>query len=590
MSRRPLIQLSVAGCLAGLLCTPPITAAQGPIPGGPTPGVPAFTGAAATPRAVRAPDPPRHPFMGPNARSNLHDDAYQTDTYQGHGPLGRKLSVTSSFRARECASVTFDRRGRIITVCVGLDRTTLELLDPVSLSTLAEMNLPGRDLTQAGAINVFQNFTGGGYFYLDNQDRAVIPTSARHVLVVGVAGTPEVPAFRVERDVDLSTAVPQGDAIISVLPDWSGRIWFASRNGVVGTLTADGAIKTLDTKEPIGNSFAVDETGGVFIVTDAALYRFDAAADGVPVATWRVGYANPGGDPKPGQSQAGSGTTPTLIGDDLVAITDNADPIQVVVYRRGRDAPAGGAPRKTCEQPVFARGASSTDQSLIATPNLIVAENNYGYTGPAATEGGRSTTPGLARVNLRPDGSCTPGWTSTETAPSVVPKLSLASGLVYTYTKEPRSDGGDPWYLTAIDVRTGKTIWKALAGEGLGFNNNYAPVTLGPDGTAYVGVLGGLVAFRDGEPLPPVGQVSRPPAHTAARLVFSCRRGGLVRVSVQGASVRRVRFRLGGRLRADDRRRPFAIGTRARRGTRITAAATLRTGRRVVVARRIPRC
>ena len=35
-------------------------------------------------------------------------------------------------------------------------------------------------------------------------------------------------------------------------------------------------MRSIDTGEPIGNSFAVDETGGVFIVTDKAMYRFDA--------------------------------------------------------------------------------------------------------------------------------------------------------------------------------------------------------------------------------------------------------------------------------------------------------------------------
>ena len=54
-------------------------------------------------------------------------------------------------------------------------------------------------------------------------------------------------------------------------------------------------------------------------------------------------------------------------------------------------------------------------------------------------------------------------------------------------------DGLDAWYLTALDFRTGRTVYRRLAGTGFGFNNNYAPVTLGPDGTAYVGVLGGLV-------------------------------------------------------------------------------------------------
>ena len=82
-------------------------------------------------------------------------------------------------------------------------------------------------------------------------------------------------------------------------------------------------------------------------------------------------------------------------------------------------------------------------------------------------------------------------------APSVVPKVSLGNGLVYTYTKPARPSGDDPWYLTALDFRSGRTRYKRLTGYGLGFNNNYAPITLGPDGSAYVGVLGGLVRVAD---------------------------------------------------------------------------------------------
>jgi hypothetical protein len=86
-------------------------------------------------------------------------------------------------------------------------------------------------------------------------------------------------------------------------------------------------------------------------------------------------------------------------------------------------------------------------------------------------------------------------WASDVISPTVVPKLSLANGLVYAYTKTRDED--DPWYLTAIDFRTGETAYRRRTGFGLGYNNNYAPITLGPDGTAYVGVLGGLVAVRD---------------------------------------------------------------------------------------------
>jgi hypothetical protein len=37
-----------------------------------------------------------------------------------------------------------------------------------------------------------------------------------------------------------------------------------------------------------------------------------------------------------------------------------------------------------------------------------------------------------------------------------------------------------------------------LAGTGTGFNNNYAGIALSPNGTAYLGVIGGIIAMRDG--------------------------------------------------------------------------------------------
>jgi hypothetical protein len=43
----------------------------------------------------------------------------------------------------------------------------------------------------------------------------------------------------------------------------------------------------------------------------------------------------------------------------------------------------------------------------------------------------------------------------------------------------------------------GQVVWKSLAGTGVGFNNNYAGLTVGRDGTAYLGTLGGIIAMRD---------------------------------------------------------------------------------------------
>jgi hypothetical protein len=248
--------------------------------------------------------------------------------------------------------------------------------------------------------------------------------------------------------------------------------------------------------------------------------------------------------------------------------------MNVVVCRR---AAAGDGPRTVCVRPVFERGASATDNSLIGAGRSLIVENNYGYTGPTSTQGGKTTTPGLERVDLDADGTgCRSVWRSQEIAPTVVPKLSAANGIVYTYTKDPQPDGQDAWYLTALDFRTGRTLYKRLGGEGLGHNNNYAPVTLGPDGTAYVGVLGGLIGLRDATP-PPGAEGGTPARHGALRLQTRRLRGGRLRLRVVGKGVRQVRrveFRVRGETVRVDRRRPFAA-TVARRRLKRSGQTTL---------------
>src|SRR5437764_1405654 len=358
-------------------CAPTPAAAAVPIPEGPDAStLPVFIGAPAKPHSISGTTTPQNPFMAPNGRSNLHDDAYMTDSYPQSGPLGHAMQRTSTFLGRECASTAFDAPGRLVTVCAGPDGPPPPLVDPHALDTVPLFPLPPR-IPSGGSP--FTDFSGGGYFYLDNQDRAIVPTTTGHIWVVGESSN----GFALERDYDVTSAVPLGDKIESALPDWSGRIWFVSAKGVVGYVDpGSGAVRSLDTGEAIGNSFATDETGGVYVVTDAALYRFEAGGDGSPQVTWRSTYPNDGTS-KPGQTEVGSGTTPTITGP-YVAITDNADPIDIAVFRRS----GGGL---VCTQPLFQKGQSDTDQSLIAAGNSLVAENNYGYSSPLATEDGGST-------------------------------------------------------------------------------------------------------------------------------------------------------------------------------------------------------
>jgi hypothetical protein len=246
----------------------------------------------------------------------------------------------------------------------------------------------------------------------------------------------------------------------------------------------------LPSPQVIGNSFAVDETGGVFIASNYAMYRFDVSAtDKAPTVTWCYSYDR-GLGMKPGQKNFGTGTTPTLVGKSYCGITDNADPyMHVVVYRR--EAEFTGS-RIVCEVPVFLSGHSDSENSLIGYTGNFFVENNYGY-GDKNLGALEPVAPGLARIRFGdvPDHGHKVWENDKLIIPSVVSKLSLANGLIYTYTRG--TGAGHDWYITAVDSESGDLVWKVLAGSGPVFDNHYSALYIGPAGTIYMPVSLGMV-------------------------------------------------------------------------------------------------
>ncbi|HET9422417.1 MAG TPA: hypothetical protein VFO49_14855 [Nocardioides sp.] len=453
--------------------------------------VPKYVGAPATPNPIEHPPIPQHPYLSSDGTNSMHNDAYASDAYQVSGPLGIDPQVKfTSYGLRECATMAFDSRGRIVGLCGGLEGFRMMVIDPQTLRPISQLKTSTRDLT-SGA-NPFTDICGGTYFFLDGQDRAYPTTVDKAVwqVQVRINGT-----MAKQKVWSLAAHMPDDDCLIATMPDWDGRVWFFTQQGVVGTLDrATGAVQTahLPAGEAVTNSVSTDETGGMYVVSTHALYRLDADTAGVPQVTWREAYDR-GTRTKPGNLSQGSGTTPTLLGDRWVAINDNADPkTQVLVYDRRE----GVSDRLHCAVPVLRDGAGTTDNSLVAAGNSFIIENNYGYKSPVTTMLGKSTTPGLARVMVEDDG-CHVAWESNEIAPTSVAKASLGNGLLYAYTKPARKDLVDAWYFTAIDIRTGKTVWSRLTGLGIQYNNHYAAIYLGPDGAAYVATIAGMVRVTD---------------------------------------------------------------------------------------------
>src|SRR5581483_4857750 len=205
---------------------------------------------------------------------------------------------------------------------------TLRLIDPRTLAVLAQYAMPA-GLPAPPGTPAFQNFTGGGYFFLDRRDRVWSATKTNHLFVLAETGGGT--GFRRVADYDLSSVVSGDERVTSALPDFRGRIWFVTKkDGKIGILDPRARrIRTLRTGEEIENSFAVGRDA-VYVVSDRRMYRLSAGRGGRPRIDWSVRYRN-SGIQKPGQVDAGSGTTPTILRGGFVAITDNADPMDVVV-------------------------------------------------------------------------------------------------------------------------------------------------------------------------------------------------------------------------------------------------------------------
>ena len=490
-----------------------------PIPdAGPT-VLPAFYGAAVGPAPIAPPLVPQNPFLAPNPFSNVHSDTWMSDTVGFVGPLGRDPAVFSSTleAARRnpnsptfiCSSIAFDSAGRLVMSCAGSQEASLVLADPDTLGVLASVNLP----LSASAANA----TSSAYTYLDQQDRIVVGAADNTIKVMQVVRGETGFSFQKVAEYDVSPFIhPDAngnpDSLIGVMPDWQGRIWFAIRAaatvGVIdpATYPAASSIQTfaLNDGGEIKNGFAVNQTDA-YVVSTKAMYRITAGSDGVPRQVWSAGYGNIG-TVKPGQYSAGSGTTPTLLGHgEYVAIADNDAQTHVVVYRTAEPL-AAGQNRMVCTTPVFGYGQGAVEDSLIGNGLSLIVENNYGYQVTNwQTLASTPSLPGMARVDVLPDGSgCTLVWTNeTVTAPNVAPKLATGSGLIYTITRKYDTSppyaapGLDVWYWSAVDFRTGAVVWERRAGTGPKFDSWYPGLAIGPNGTAYSGQYGGLIAIRD---------------------------------------------------------------------------------------------
>jgi hypothetical protein len=220
---------------------------------------------------------------------------------------------------------------------------------------------------------------------------------------------------------------------------------------------------------------------------------------------------------KPGHLNAGSGSTPTLMGTEFVAIGDNdTTHVNICVY----DQETG---KLVYKHKLFGDLAGSTvENSIVAYDNSFVVANMYCYTDPFKNN---LTAGGLARFDyneeignfeLRED------WPQRGLidCKTVTPKLSAPSGMIYVYNPSDQDfNGHEGWRVTAIDYRTGLRVFyiesyfnKGEFNDNLGvvmkwgslgtknydrkvFNNIFGTFTFRPGNSIFIGAYRGFIRF-----------------------------------------------------------------------------------------------
>ncbi|KAF4926632.1 Versiconal hemiacetal acetate esterase [Colletotrichum viniferum] len=455
----------------------------------------------------------------------FHQDGGNTRTNDWNGPLGASPNVSSRSVAVSAQYWHSDNRLTARSVCTDAAEPyfCIAAFDPDSMDMLGSWAPEGQTL-----LSPYAAVSG---------DMVILPTMERHIFQVERVDGTNSTTFNQVRDIDLTAILPQGHGVVSSYLDGDENIWFTSvalmttgtaedssrlgyvtPNGIVHIIALDG--------QRVENSIAVSgrtvylNTGPLAFDTARStvghMFAFRAdAINGHIKALWNTTY-DAGNAPKPGGFSQGSGSTPALIGDKYVAITDNADvQVNLLIYRQvdaSADGLADGQVPLVCAVPLFQPNGSANENAMVGyfdeSTYSVLVNNNHGAPelqdlGAAGDANGAfidfaPLAPGITRVDVGADGRCAVCWALDVRSTSVL-SLSTANGLVYSYKQDEELAGRGPyvWYFTAIDFRSGEVVWRIRAGAGGWYNNNVAPTQMSPNGAIYQVVAGGVTWLRD---------------------------------------------------------------------------------------------
>ena len=326
-------------------------------------------------------------------------------------------------------------------------------------------------------------------------------------------------------DLPLSTAlalamgVETADFALGMSMSFDGHIIFTMFGGTVGVIRSDfeGSLHTYRfDDERITNSFAMDEEGGLYIVTSEQMHKLvwtgKRLSAEVSDGAWSSPYPKVEG-PIGGMRGAsrGSGSSPSLMGfgpgeDKLVVITDGSKVMNLVAFWRdaipadaqeieGLSKRIAGLIQTQFGQPDLSEAQS--EQSVAVMGNQAVVVNNaMPNPGRAAFESivatGVTRSPAWGVEAFSWDHSLNAwqrDWARADiNSPSTVPLISGGANSVYV---NGIYDG--VWEITGLSMKDGSTTARLKMGASQVFNGAYSQIQMLPQGDLVFGGFTGVV-------------------------------------------------------------------------------------------------
>ena len=501
-----------------------------------------FTMTSALKGVSRSDEPPVNPWLADSPWPMTHRNPYQQASSPLPGPDSSLLPGKFTYRfTGQLVNITMavsseypdggrvywgSNAGYVYKVMAGSD---LEMIHKVSKPPLGRSFKPGNAVSGAYSLVDRDNryYTVFGNTVLVYGDK--YPSDIRSPMYL--MGTLTIPD-------EALTGGAGNDPIVGLNMTWDGHVVIATKRGTVGIISREmellsyRRLSQIEGGEEISNSIAVDEKGGIYVVSRQKMHKLvwngsNLSADLISGA-WTADYDTGENQSGNGRLGSGSGSTPTLMGtgdqDKFVVITDGNKMTKLTLFWRD-EIPEGWQPvapgkdiriagEMTVDYGDPDRTSSASEQSvLVRGYDAVVVSNDYRNVGAisgtgigdenvnAITSGiiaGISNWPlvrpwGVQKFRWNPElKKVEKVWSNLNiSCPNGVPTMSSASNLFYCWGSRR---GG--WTLEALNWDTGKQDFYRFIGFNPMYNSFYAALQIGENSSVASGALSGVMELR----------------------------------------------------------------------------------------------